>query len=211
MGEALPRSPGDGTGCLVGAARTAQSAVQVSGQDRKLLQMPHQSNMAEIADRKLAQPKGQSEEVKSHGAMTVADHTKLDATRSKRGGQERDVAEGPNAEQRAMHAKRSQRSRRAVGVRRDGSLILAAADQVGWWIGGAQPADPRGTTVLAGHVDDATGRHGALYPLQTEAGTVTEIDTPARPSRNASWPPATTPVGNCRAASSSAPAATAWG
>jgi hypothetical protein len=54
-----------------------------------------------------------------------------------------------------------------VGIRADRSLILPPADQVGWWIGGAQPGDQRGTVVLAGHVDDKDGKPGALYDLST--------------------------------------------
>jgi len=52
-----------------------------------------------------------------------------------------------------------------VGVRTDRSLILPPADQVGWWIGGAQPGERRGTVVLAGHVDDQDGDHGELFGL----------------------------------------------
>lgn len=91
---------------VVGAAGTAQSAVQVSGQDRMYLQMAHQSNLAEITDGKLAQAKGQSEEVKSLGAMMVADHTKLDAALSKVAAAKKvTLPKAPNAEQRSMHAK----------------------------------------------------------------------------------------------------------
>ncbi|WP_433167069.1 class F sortase [Kribbella sp. CA-247076] len=52
-----------------------------------------------------------------------------------------------------------------VGVRADRSLVLPPAHQVGWWIGGAQPGERRGTVVLAGHVDDENGNQGALYDL----------------------------------------------
>jgi sortase (surface protein transpeptidase) len=65
-----------------------------------------------------------------------------------------------------------------VGVRADRSLILPAADQVGWWIGGAQPGDHRGTVVLAGHVDDKDGSPGALYNLSTlRPGDPVEVKT----------------------------------
>jgi Sortase domain len=52
-----------------------------------------------------------------------------------------------------------------VGVDRSGSLMLPPPDQVGWWIGGAFPGAPRGSLVIAGHVDTADGQHGALYNL----------------------------------------------
>jgi Sortase domain len=49
----------------------------------------------------------------------------------------------------------------AVAVRADRSLLLPAIDEVGWWSGGGQPGQS-GTVVLAGHLDDDSGRLGAL-------------------------------------------------
>lgn len=67
----------------------------------------------------------------------------------------------------------------AVGTARDGSLELPAIDEVGWWVGGATPADARGSVVLAGHVDDHTGP-GALYSLdQIRPGAVIDVRTRA--------------------------------
>ncbi|NUT32871.1 MAG: class F sortase [Hamadaea sp.] len=53
----------------------------------------------------------------------------------------------------------------AVGTGDRGNLALPAADRVGWWIGGATPADAQGTVVIAGHVDDRSGP-GALHALR---------------------------------------------
>jgi hypothetical protein len=53
----------------------------------------------------------------------------------------------------------------AVGIRADRSLMLPSADLVGWWIGGRQPGNPTGTTVLAGHLDDDQGHLGALATI----------------------------------------------
>jgi hypothetical protein len=65
----------------------------------------------------------------------------------------------------------------AVGTARDGSLQLPAIDEVGWWIGGATPADAQGTVVLAGHVDDHTGP-GALFSLdRIQLGAVIDVKT----------------------------------
>jgi len=65
----------------------------------------------------------------------------------------------------------------AVGTERDGSLQLPGIDEVGWWIGGATPADAAGTVVLAGHVDDHTGP-GALFTLgQIQPGALIDVKT----------------------------------
>jgi hypothetical protein len=65
----------------------------------------------------------------------------------------------------------------AVGTARDGSLELPAVDEVGWWVGGATPADSEGTVVLAGHVDDRTGP-GALFTLdRIQPGAVIDVKT----------------------------------
>jgi hypothetical protein len=65
----------------------------------------------------------------------------------------------------------------AVGTEGNGALQLPAIDEVGWWIGGATPADSAGSIVLAGHVDDHTGP-GALFTLDKVAvGAVIELRT----------------------------------
>ncbi|ADB31012.1 peptidase C60 sortase A and B [Kribbella flavida DSM 17836] len=67
-----------------------------------------------------------------------------------------------------------------VGTAADGSLLLPAPDRVGWWFGGAQPGDPAGTTVLAGHVDTPAGTPGALYHLSAvRRGATLEVVTAA--------------------------------
>lgn len=67
----------------------------------------------------------------------------------------------------------------AVGTAGDGSLELPPIDEVGWWVGGATPADGEGTVVLAGHVDDRAGP-GALYRLdRIQPGAVIDVKTPA--------------------------------
>ncbi|TDD12895.1 class F sortase [Kribbella turkmenica] len=69
-----------------------------------------------------------------------------------------------------------------VGVAADGSLMLPEPSTVGWWIGGAQPGDARGTTVLAGHVDADDGSQGALYDLSSvHGGDTIRIATAAGP------------------------------
>lgn len=68
----------------------------------------------------------------------------------------------------------------AVGVRSDRSLVLPPPEQVGWWIGGAQPGDATGAVVLAGHVDAEDGRRGALYDLTSlRPGDTAQVDTTA--------------------------------
>ncbi len=55
----------------------------------------------------------------------------------------------------------------AVGVRADGSLAVPDdPDRLGWWIGSATPGSPRGTVVIAGHVDTAQDGPGALARLE---------------------------------------------
>nr|WP_305786960.1 DUF4142 domain-containing protein [Actinoplanes lichenis] len=64
-------------GLLLVPATAAQAAP--SDQDAAYLRAAHQSNLAEIAGGKVAQQKGQSQDVKDLGARFVTDHTKLDA------------------------------------------------------------------------------------------------------------------------------------
>jgi hypothetical protein len=65
-----------------------------------------------------------------------------------------------------------------VAVAADGSLVLPESSVVGWWIGGAQPGDSRGTAFLAGHVDAADGSKGALYGLTSvRRGDIIRITT----------------------------------
>ena len=55
-----------------------------------------------------------------------------------------------------------------VGDRGDGQLALPEDPRtVGWWVGSAAAGDPRGSTVLAGHVDSASRGLGALAVLRT--------------------------------------------
>ncbi|WP_027342164.1 class F sortase [Hamadaea tsunoensis] len=63
-----------------------------------------------------------------------------------------------------------------VGTEPGGALALPAdVRRVGWWTGGALPSDVQGTVVLAGHVDDSTGR-GAFFALRdVAAGDRVEI------------------------------------
>jgi hypothetical protein len=57
---------------------------------------------------------------------------------------------------------------RPVGVGPDRSLdIPADPAQLGWWIGSAMPGAPRGTVLVAGHVDTARDGPGALFKLET--------------------------------------------
>ncbi|WP_219414767.1 DUF4142 domain-containing protein [Pseudonocardia nigra] len=70
---------------LVGPVAIAQAGTParvddngVSEQDRKFLRQAHQSNLAEIQTGKLAQEKGESDEVRELGRLFVKDHSKLD-------------------------------------------------------------------------------------------------------------------------------------
>ena len=55
-----------------------------------------------------------------------------------------------------------------VGDRGDGQLALPEdPGTVGWWVGSAPAGDPRGSTVLAGHIDSASAGLGALAVLRT--------------------------------------------
>lgn len=65
-----------------------------------------------------------------------------------------------------------------VGTGERGSLTLPQdATHVGWWYGGATPADPHGTVVIAGHVDDRDGP-GALHTAgNLRAGALIKLVT----------------------------------
>jgi hypothetical protein len=55
-----------------------------------------------------------------------------------------------------------------VGVRADRALAVPDdPDRIGWWIGSATPGSPRGTVLLAGHVDTAGNGPGALFRLES--------------------------------------------
>ncbi|MEV6491452.1 DUF4142 domain-containing protein [Actinoplanes sp. NPDC051633] len=77
-----------------------------SDQDTTYLKAAHQSNLAEIAGGKLAQQKGDSQQVKDLGARFVADHTKLDAALTDLASSlDVDLPSAPNAEQQALAAR----------------------------------------------------------------------------------------------------------
>jgi putative membrane protein len=87
------------------APATAASAAP-SSQDATYLKAAHQSNLAEIAGGKLAQQKGQSQQVKDLGARFVADHTKLDASLTKTASALNvTLPNAPNARQQAVAAR----------------------------------------------------------------------------------------------------------
>jgi hypothetical protein len=67
----------------------------------------------------------------------------------------------------------------AAGIDPRGDLAIPAdVRYVGWWIGGAEPGDPTGTVLLAGHVDDIRAGPGALFGLAgTPLGVDVDIDT----------------------------------
>jgi putative membrane protein len=84
---------------------TAASAAP-SDQDTAYLKAAHQSNLAEIAGGKIAQQKGDSQQVKDLGARFVADHTKLDAAlRKTAAALDVDLPSAPNAQQQAVAAR----------------------------------------------------------------------------------------------------------
>ena len=90
---------------LVLAPATAASAAP-SDQDTAFLKAAHQSNLAEIAGGKIAQQKGESQQVKDLGARFVEDHTRLDSTlRDTAEALGVDLPDAPNAEQRALAAR----------------------------------------------------------------------------------------------------------
>ncbi|NBE83830.1 DUF4142 domain-containing protein [Micromonospora rubida] len=61
-------------------AAAAQAGAQPSTQDTQYLQAMHQVNLTEMETGKLAQEKGQNQQVKDLGAQFVTDHTQLDQT-----------------------------------------------------------------------------------------------------------------------------------
>ncbi|WP_059009167.1 class F sortase [Streptomyces specialis] len=68
-----------------------------------------------------------------------------------------------------------------VAAGADGALRLPEApDELGWWSLGAQPGAPRGTVLIAGHVDTADGGPGAFAALAdvpvADRGGVTTAD-----------------------------------
>ncbi|HYN92366.1 MAG TPA: DUF4142 domain-containing protein [Pilimelia sp.] len=91
---------------LVLAPATAASAAAAAApneQDTRFLRAAHQSNVAEIAGGRIAQQKGQSQQVKDLGARFVADHTRLDqAVRQTAQALDVELPDAPNAEQRAL-------------------------------------------------------------------------------------------------------------
>jgi hypothetical protein len=59
-----------------------------------------------------------------------------------------------------------------------GIVVPEDVSTVGWWLAGAAPEDPTGTTVLVGHVDAWDQGPGALYALdRARAGTPVEVAT----------------------------------
>ena len=55
----------------------------------------------------------------------------------------------------------------AVGVGPDRALdVPENPEKLGWWIGSATPGSPRGTVLMAGHVDTAEDGRGALFRLE---------------------------------------------
>jgi hypothetical protein len=55
----------------------------------------------------------------------------------------------------------------AVGVGPDRALeVPGNPERLGWWIGSATPGSPRGTVLIAGHVDTAEDGPGALFRLE---------------------------------------------
>jgi hypothetical protein len=54
-----------------------------------------------------------------------------------------------------------------VGVSADSALLVPDDPaHLGWWIGSALPGSPRGTVLIAGHVDTAADGPGALFRLE---------------------------------------------
>ena len=54
-----------------------------------------------------------------------------------------------------------------VGVAGKGLEIPENPARVGWWVGSATPGSPRGTVLVAGHVDTARDGPGALFKLES--------------------------------------------
>jgi hypothetical protein len=73
----------------------------------------------------------------------------------------------------------------AVGLRRDGSLVIPDDPQVvGWWAGGSRPGDAFGSVVVAGHVDSASRGIGVLATLpRLRAGEVVTLTAGRRTVR----------------------------
>ena len=73
----------------------------------------------------------------------------------------------------------------AVGLRRDGSLVIPDDPRVvGWWAGGSRPGDAFGSVVVAGHVDSARRGIGVLATLpRLRAGQVVALTAGRRTAR----------------------------
>jgi Sortase domain len=73
----------------------------------------------------------------------------------------------------------------AVGLHRDGSLVVPDNPRVvGWWTGGSRAGDPFGSIVVAGHVDSATRGVGVLAALPAlRAGQVVALTAGRRTAR----------------------------
>ena len=96
-----------------------------SSQDTTYLKAAHQSNLAEIAGGKLAQQKGDSQDVKELGARFVADHTKLDAALKKTASALGvDLPSAPNPAQQAL----AERYRAASGSSFDTLFVSTQMD-----------------------------------------------------------------------------------
>jgi Sortase domain len=73
----------------------------------------------------------------------------------------------------------------AVGLHRDGSLVIPDDPRVvGWWTGGSRPGDTFGSIVVAGHVDSASRGIGILAALpRMRAGQVVALTAGRRTAR----------------------------
>jgi hypothetical protein len=73
----------------------------------------------------------------------------------------------------------------AVGLRRDGSLVIPDNPQtVGWWTGGSRARDPFGSIVVAGHVDSARRGIGVLAALpRIRAGQIVTLTAGRRTAK----------------------------
>jgi putative membrane protein len=150
-----------------------------SEQDTRFLRAAHQSNLAEIDGGRLAQQKGQSQQVKDLGARFVADHTQLD-TALRQVAQTLGVSlpEAPNPAQQALAA----RYQAASGEQFDALFIATQMDahMAAMRLGQtelAQGSDPQAKRVAQDSAPVIRSHHDALNAAARALGVPTRVDT----------------------------------
>lgn len=169
------------TAALVGLllAPGAAASAAPSEQDTAFLRAAHQSNLAEIAGGRIAQQKGNSQQVKDLGARFVADHTRLDAAlRETASTLDVDLPSAPNAEQRAL----AERYRATSGEQFDALFVATQMDahMKAMALGRTELAegnDARAKTVARNAAPVIESHHEALDAAARDLGVPTMVDS----------------------------------